>query len=50
LEVSHAIDAMCWYFLTSIGGFHKRTELSRSTSLGEYRVSNLYFFHGKAEG
>jgi hypothetical protein len=28
----------CGYLLTSIGVFRKRTELSRSTSLGEYRV------------
>ena len=34
----------CRHFLMTIGGFRKRTELSRSTSLGEYRVSNLYFF------
>ena len=33
----------------TIGGFYKHTELSRSTSLGEYRVSNLYFPKGRRE-
>ena len=34
----------CLYFLMTIGGFYKCTKLSHSTLLGEYRVSNLYFF------
>ena len=33
----------------TIGEFRKHTELSRSTSLGEYRVSNLYFFPQEGE-
>jgi hypothetical protein len=41
----------CWYFLITIRIFCKRIELSHSTSLSEYRVSNLYFFsHRKAGG
>jgi hypothetical protein len=46
--VTYDSDA-CWYLLMTIRGFRKRTQLSRNTSHGEYRVSNLYFSHRKAE-